>query len=571
MSLCDFVFEPTERHRLISPKEYPIARGFEAFDMPAGQVNTAYILDTKDHFIFIWGDPSQRYQDQIISASVMAETFSSYWGRSWVCLFKRSNRLYGAVDKLGLFPIFHTQQGSKHLLTSTRSQMAKRLETCCRIDSKGLIQLIAFGQMFNETSLLDSVKQLKAGRMFCIDEMSGYTDRAPKTLNLLNHSTTSLSHAVAAFHEAVGLCFKNEEQPIISLSAGLDSRLILAAALSNGVRPICLGYGQEGSADMVIAAEIANKFNLPFFKADLANSSDHWAAAHRIATEGGGEVPTQHGHALLDDKLLQLTQGRAIITGTGGEFYRAFYYDRGMPGYSIFGSTLLNEKLLPRATRYITQEFGKLSTPFFEAFPTLKPELEGMLNHVLKPYESQCESAADYMDSVYLGERVSRMVVAGQQLLDRYYDRCHPFLDPTVITEVGNLPVSYKLGSTFHRKAIEVLCPELADIRWDKTNRPLRSGLKWTEQYPALASKLKVKPSWGKTGLPMFDYNRLMSHESLDTLVPHFTSQGYAYNEVKQGFDVLLSGSSALHLKGVSKSLSLFKHELNIEQEGAAA
>ena len=69
----------------------------------------------------------------------------------------------------------------------------------------------------------------------------------------------------------------------------------------------------------------------------------------------------------------------------------------------------------------------------------------------------------------------------------------------------------------------------------------------------------------------MFDYNRLMSHESLDTLVPHFTSQGYAYNEVKQGFDVLLSGSSALHLKGVSKSLSLFKHELNIEQEGAAA
>lgn len=571
MSLCDFVFDPTESYTPTSLKSGSITGGFEAFNYPSCQANKAYTLDTKDHYILIWGDPSQSHQDQIISASVMAETFSAYWGRSWICLFKQTNQLYGGVDKLGLFPIFHSQHGSKHLLCSSRQNMAKRLGEQCQVNPQGLIQLLAYGQMFNETSLLSGVQQLKAGRIFKINEVNGYGQTEPKNLNLLNHSATTLNNAVDAFHNAVGLCFKNSDQPIISLSAGLDSRLILAAALSNGVRPICLGYGDHRSSDMIIASEIAKKFNLPFFKADLNSQSDYWGAAQRIAREGGGEVPIQHGHALLDEKLLSLTQGRSIITGTGGEFYRAFYYDRGMPGYGLFGSQLLRERLSPRANRYIVQEFGKLSTPFFNAFPALQPEMEMMLSNILQPYESETGSAADYMDRVYLGERVSRMVVAGQQLLDRYYDRCHPFLEPQVVHEVGNLPVSYKLGSTFHRKAIEILSPELADIHWDKTNRPLRLGLNWKERYPALASKLGFQPSWGKSGAPIFDYGKLNAHESLDTLVPHFTSLGYSLSDIKKGFEKILSGPTALHLKGVSNALLLFKHEKNMVRERVAA
>lgn len=571
MSLCEFMFNPSAREPSSSLNEHSIAAGFEAFNSPSGESSAAYTLNTKDHYVFIWGDPSQSHQDQIISASAMAESFSSYWGRSWICLCKQSNQLHGAVDKLGLFPIFYSQLGAKHLLSSNRQVMAKRLAEDSEVNSSGLIQLIAYGQMFNETSLLAGVRQLKPGRIFSVDEFSGYSSAEPKQLTLLGRSETTLNNAIEAFHEAVAKCFKNGDQPVVSLSAGLDSRLILAAALSNGIRPICLGYGNPDSSDMVIASEIAKKFNLPFFKAGLLQPSDYWGAAQRIAREGAGEVPIQHGHALLDQKLLSLTQGRSIITGTGGEFYRAFYYDRGMPGYRIFGSPLLKQALLPRANRYITQEFGKLSNPFFEAFPQMKPEMDLRLRNALEPYENANDSAADYMDRVYLGERVSRMVVSGQQLLDRYYDRCHPFLDPHVVNEVGNLPVSYKLGSTFHRKAIEVLSPELADICWDKTNRPLRTGLNWKERYPALAMKVGVTPSWGKTGQPMFDYKKLFLNQSLESLVPHFTGLGCSLRDVRQGFESLLSGPSALHLKGVANALSLFKHEQKIDSEGVAA
>jgi len=136
---------------------------------------------------------------------------------------------------------------------------------------------------------------------------------------------------------------------------------------------------------------------------------------------------------------------------------------------------------------------------------------------------------------------------------------------------VGSLPVSYKLGSTFHRKAIEALCPELANIRWDKTNRPLNAGLKWPERYPALAARLNVKPSWGKSSNAMFNYESLLSSELLGGLFSHFKTVGYSSVTIEMGFEQLLSGPSSLHCKGVARSLAIFEDEYTSTTKGAAA
>jgi len=401
MSLCEFVFDPSEPHLQGLSDDINIPPGFWFTHHDVSKSNAVYTLDTEDTFILIWGDPSQHHRDNTISVLLMDRVFSSHWGRSWICYCKKTNQLFGAVDKLGLFPIFHNRTGSKHILCSNRQLMAKRLGPDCSVNTQGVIELLAYGQLFNEVSILLGVTQLKAGRTFQINASDGFIQQTPEKLAFLSNSYTSFNNSVDVFKYAVSQCFEGPNRPIISLSAGLDSRLILAAALNQGLRPICLGYGESNSTDMIVASQIAEQFKLPFFRAGLSSSGRGWEIARRVARLGGGEVPTQHGHALLDENLLSITQGRSIITGTGGECYRAFYYDRGMPGYGLFSNALLRNKLVPHATRYINQEFGKLGAPFFNAFPELKPTLESTLSNVLKSYEVEAQTATEYMDRVY--------------------------------------------------------------------------------------------------------------------------------------------------------------------------
>jgi asparagine synthase (glutamine-hydrolysing) len=75
---------------------------------------------------------------------------------------------------------------------------------------------------------------------------------------------------------------------------------------------------------------------------------------------------------------------------------------------------------------------------------------------------------------------------------------------------MAHLPVRYKLASTFHRKAIAKLAPQLSSIVWDKTNLPMHRGLSLAQRYPAMASRFG-RNHWGKKATPMFNFEQWLS------------------------------------------------------------
>lgn len=277
----------------------------------------------------------------------------------------------------------------------------------------------------------------------------------------------------------------------MSLSGGLDSRLILSAATALGKKPTALTYGSPLSSDHKIAKALADCAGLRLITGNEFTTPTDPSTIQRVADLGNGEVPLHHAHSILDSSLLAQTSGRMLLTGTGAEVARAFYYDRGFPGFSVFGQGVVGHtSLMDRAKRYIREEYSKSATPFFNYAPQYKESMLSSLNQIIERHAQHFDTAARFLDNFYLQNRVVRFVACGQQMLDSHYLRSHPFLNRDALYQIAHLPVRYKLASRFHRKAIQRLSPKLANIRWDKTDQPLSQGLPLSYRYPALTSRL---------------------------------------------------------------------------------
>lgn len=468
-------------------------------------------LSTTSHdgwHLVCWGDPASAHEDALIASALLNQRPFTAWGRSWMAVNRLSGQFLAGVDAVGTFPILlHEHENGDLTLASSRHALRTELPNLA-LSPASMRSLAAFGQLFDDQSIFANVRQLP-GRTLLSKTHGDVLHIAKPDTPILCNWETKFGDALDAFVEAVRCCLRHDDQPFISLSGGLDSRLILAAMTALGAKPKGLTYGHASSADVSIARQLASAAGIPLFTSQPMVSNQAWELFQRTALLGGGEVAVHHAHAIADPSLLSQTGSNTLITGTGAETARAFYYDRGMPGYRLFGESALKRFLMPKAQTYVMQEYMRTANAFFQLAPQWQESLSAELGKRIAQSASKHSQPALFMDNFYLENRVSRMVAAGQHLLDQHYFRSHPFLNRDALFYMGHLPTKLKLGSTFHRMAIEKLAPKLAAVTWDRTNQPLHAGIPFDRRYPALASRFGVQ-AWGKVSAPMHDYQDIL-------------------------------------------------------------
>lgn len=537
-------FEQTSDQRLQSLQVYQ-----SSFENSSGFC----FYQLADYQLYVWGDCAMRGQDAVIIHALIAQKPVSVFGRSWLAIQHRCGKVLGATDQLGIFPILLLPQQQGWFIGSDRHVLHKLLGYLPALSPSAMQQMLCFGQVLDGGSIIAGVYHLSASRHFILEQGKLNLTELPRRRPLCESTSASFGDALEAFVEAVRQSLHYAVNPIVSLSGGLDSRLILAACLALGKKVPTLCYGDAQSDDVRIAKQLATQAGLPIFYGQKTHQVQNWQISRRISLIGLGEVPLQHAHALIDDDLLAQTRDSTLLTGTGAEAYRAFYYDRGMPGFEFFDQPWLQPLCLPRIQRYIREEFFRLARPIFSILPQLETQLspmfEATLTNTLRK-EVDCSRAADQF---YLDVRVSRMVVAGQQLLDPFYQRSHPFLAPDVLSTVGALPARYKIGSYFHRKAICKLSPKLAEIAWDKTGLPLHLGLPISARYPGMMQLLGKTAFYGKRSVPMFDYQqgaRMPSEHVLNVVLSYIGIQDQKQRQHK--IWELLRSKALPHIQGLA-------------------
>ena len=482
------------------------ARSFPSPRVHADLPGEISVTRSQSDVFVTWGDPSVRPNPAAVKAELDKSRSLDLVGRSCLLLDTLTGKAAIAIDRFGLYPAVVQSDANGIAIASDLATMLRhRPEFADRVDHEALIALLGLGQCLGTRTPWRDVRHLPGGSLFT--RAPGRRGQiAERPALKLSDWPRSPDQALDRLIDAVGRRFKAAPDTMIPLSGGLDSRLLLACAVAAGHRPETFSYGAPASADLRIAAAVAEQAGCAFSAGTIDLETDSWMVS-RIARAGGGEVAVHHGHAIPGARALPQFHGRPVLTGTGSETFRSFYYERGMPGMSALGSGLLCSRLRPQAVRWAVEHIAgdrlaRLSSLSPELAKPIETELLGRIGETL----DAASDLARGLDAVYLDLRVGRFVAAGQQLLNRFHPRMHPFLDEAVVKGLSGLPARWKLGARFHRWAIQTLAPHLADVDWDRTARPMSDGLTIDERWPGLVARFGFRGAYAKAGAPIADY-----------------------------------------------------------------
>ena len=125
--------------------------------------------------------------------------------------------------------------------------------------------------------------------------------------------------------------FDSNNNYILSLSAGLDSRLLLASLLAKGIKPVTATMGHSAATDVKVSVKIAKELGLEHSIISLAEE-DYLddATAREIIYATSGTKTFAHWHTYIYIKKLGLPGDFTHLAGSNGEAARSYYFNKGI-------------------------------------------------------------------------------------------------------------------------------------------------------------------------------------------------------------------------------------------------
>lgn len=135
----------------------------------------------------------------------------------------------------------------------------------------------------------------------------------------------------------------------LTLTGGFDSRVILAALLHLGIKPICFTYGDERNRDIQIARNICKKLGLTYYNVANKKPTKEWYLKWVNQTinldEGNAHLHRAHRTAAIAE-LTEIHPLKVLFTGhLGGENIRGLSYNDyfASPFFEDFNENKLSE------------------------------------------------------------------------------------------------------------------------------------------------------------------------------------------------------------------------------------
>ena len=247
----------------------------------------------------------------------------------------------------------------------------------------------------------------------------------------------------------------------LSMSGGLDSRLLLAALLAAGRRPRLIVSGASGSFDRDVSTAIAAAMGLPL-AAVVVDTAAVAVSAPTAAEGSSGLLPVSHWAGLVHLVHPSGPTLGPVVLGSNGEFARSYY----APQFALGDIRLALAR--PEAALELLAKRSAL--PFTEEeltflHPTLREQLhpeavrERLRAALVVPNSCTALAAAD---EFFLRQHGRRKTAADLSALSATgVDWRVPLFNIEWVEAVRALPRRWKLGSAFHRYAVARLQPKL--------------------------------------------------------------------------------------------------------------
>ncbi|MBO4249038.1 hypothetical protein IL252_14555 (plasmid) [Halomicrobium sp. IBSBa] len=374
------------------------------------------------------------------------------------------------TDPHGAYRLYYS---TSHPVVTNSLHVAAELIPTSAVEQMGVLAHSAQPRSTGEQTLFNDIKRLYGSQLLKMDPESGVVSSESLDLGIDSvGGYNSVEEAVERYQLRVDDVFSHFDgidSLAVSATGGLDSRTILASLFQQGIKPqIVYGVGNSKLTntkrrDREVAAQLASRFNLPFYEMD-------WSGDHPHSQEKMQEGFQQYGFKYTTYGLPE-----ALISEMNGGITP--YPDLQISGY---GPTFTNSKIWardddPYSFEDLVEDYIRdfATEPMFNCYPEyhryIEESIRSALDHSPVEYPDQGASLATFAQTkMFLKVRIA---AGGVNFFNEFGYYIAPFLMKRLHDPLLNVPMKYREKDTFQIRMIENMEPSLLDI-------PLYSGTK---------------------------------------------------------------------------------------------
>ncbi|MBH0025400.1 MULTISPECIES: asparagine synthase-related protein [unclassified Pseudoalteromonas] len=405
------------------------------------------------------GDVAELIANQYLigNLSELCSQLNGYF--AFVIFDKQTQKITLVTDRFGIKPLY--MWDDNNLVKGFASEpkaLVLNPDYKQQIDLNALKTFVDVGHMLGTQTLFSNIKRLAPASITTINMTTLQYDTAQywswadiKTNNTITFDE-AIDDAYTLFDNAVSRCLKTIKQPTlaITLSGGLDSRVLLAAAKEHFKGTIkTYTFGEAGCDDAVLAKQVAQ---LAGVSNQLVSIDEHnWFEGREQGvwlTDGLKNI--LHMHALSSVSNISADSN---------------YLLNGYLGDVTFGGSYL----FAEDKSSLSQQ-QRLALRYFEHTPYA---------NITDDYFKHAND-----DPVLIYNRGVRFIGAGSDLLSHELHNLKPFMDNDLVEFLYSLPDEYRRnGKLYHAMLLRYYPDYFKTIAWQQTGKPI--SLQSTSVEPA--------------------------------------------------------------------------------------
>ncbi|MDG6249481.1 asparagine synthetase B family protein [Methanocalculus sp.] len=419
-----------------------------------------------------WFKGTVFYGDELLDGAMIARLISELYNNkhtleqflrtlngTFAFILDLPDRTLVVVDRLRSIPLFYTKT-ELNLIISDDANFIRELINS-PFNECNSVELLVTGYVTGSETLFDGISQLQAGEYLLYDlatenlttgcyyrfkHENFFKDPEEVLLNRLDEVLVRVFKRLIASTK--------DQQIVVPLSGGLDSRLIIAMLKRLGVdNVICFSYGSKNWPEAKISRQVSEAVGYPWHYVEY--TEDKWYACYHsdmmkeYNTYAGNLTSLPYIQDFLAIKELnddgKLNDNAVFVPGHTDLFPGVFIphdYSKDQD-YTI-------EKLLKDIVKqhyHLRQFDGAIDLiPFFK-------------KKILQTFEDihvhDSESCADALELFALKERTAKLILNGFRAFEFFgFDWRIPLCDAELMDFYSRVPVSNRIKKIFYRKYV---------------------------------------------------------------------------------------------------------------------
>lgn len=442
---------------------------------------------------------------------------------NYVATYETGRHVWIVSSFYSLSSYFYALTTDGFLHGDTIYAVARRGAVDLSWNHEAIADLMALGHLVSNETLARGVQPVPQGAIIHWDGVRLETKTFSHVDFIEPATGRNLPHLLIELFLA-GLKVGIGTRSIATASSGLDSRVNLAGLLHLGLRPELLVMGNPASKDVRVVRDIAKAFDLRVNHV-LLETRDYLDGALDIGRATNGVKPLDHWHTYVFAKKAGYRLEDQVVTGNNGEHVRAAGFDYGILAlgldqlsrydrHRLTGPLLAKYWALKTHVILSPEEIRRCGPDFAAYYGTERQNRKWM---AVMPDD---KSFVWQNDAFVLEQRRRVFQACGLKLMSLSFSPYSPYMRKSWIDAAWELGLSWRLGSRWHRFAVERLCPALLEFPEEKeANRMLlrQRPLAWA---PYL-KEIYRRPN----AVPYMDYTDMLRRKDVVGLLHDHASE----------------------------------------------